>query len=391
MKPLLPFLLIAALLSAVEIRAQDEADSVEATAREALSDSRLREAAQNPGEAVEEAANDPDAAVREATRIFRESQQKLDTPENREKAKALSAAALSRAGQLARERSTSGAQGEQEAATETASQPEPPEPTVPATRSSSTTSEVATPVAMPIGDSAAPLVSASTAGPVVQKSSVRPLPGSSPTESRIPDSAFLAGEEPPEPRPLQPRFNTGKPGASEKSGKDFMEINSRESVFDSKKGVLTFLGNVRVDHPDYDLDCEKLEIRLSGPVGAGGQGSSGQTIRRATATGGMVKIERIGEDGNIQVAFARKADYDAVKQEFVLSGGPPHIQDGDRSVKTNSQDSRIIMRGNGTYEIVGSDAGSKGRNTIVIPVPKNSGSGDMGIGGGLGDSVDQLR
>ena len=94
-----------------------------------------------------------------------------------------------------------------------------------------------------------------------------------------------------------------------------------------------------------------------------------------------------------QIALARVADYDAIKGEFVLSGGPPYIQDGDKFIKTNSEDAQIIMRKNGLYEILG----STNRSTIVIPIeqdekkPGKKKGGPSDFGGGLGDAFNGLR
>jgi lipopolysaccharide export system protein LptA len=245
---------------------------------------------------------------------------------------------------------------------------------------------------MPVEGVGAPISDRTSESPVVQNKTITTLSNSQPTEAQIPETPHLTETDVPAPQPLKPKYNTKKATSAPSSGNDYMEIKARESIMDSKNGVLTFRGDVFVDHPDYDLQCEKLEIQLTESIGApgGSAGAAPAAIKRAIATGGMVEIKRIGEDGKVQVALARKADYDAINQEFVLSGGPPYIQDGDRFVKTTSQDSQIIMRGNGTYEILGSGAGSKSRNTIRIPVPKSNGS-DSGIGGALGSGVDLQR
>ncbi|MDF1850974.1 MAG: LptA/OstA family protein [Verrucomicrobiales bacterium] len=396
MRKFLSLSLITITLVTVPVsRAQDAVEEVESGARKILSDPRLdgliRSAQDDPEAMVEDLRNDPEAAVRKATQIFQENKKNIDpsvidTPENREKAKALSATALTRASELAKEKAAEAVPPPSEKEKEK----------VPATRSIATTSEVATPVAMPVEGGDAPIATNTDTAPVIQSTEVTPLTNSAPTETQIPDSPHLTNAEVPAPRPLAPKYdltkeNSIKPSSSGSPGDDYMEINARESIMDSKRGVLTFLGNVVVDHPDYDLKCEKLEIQLTGSVGApSGGGSEDAAIKRAIATGGMVEIKRVGEGGKVQVALARKADYDALKQEFILSGGPPYIQDGNNYVKTNSQDSRIVMRGNGTYEILGSDAGSTGRSTIRVRVPKSN-TGDVGIGGGLGSGVDQLR
>ena len=145
-----------------------------------------------------------------------------------------------------------------------------------------------------------------------------------------------------------------------------------------------------IDHPEFDIKCDKLEIQLADGLGMKG-GSSGPGIKRATASGGTVEIKRITVDEKgkrkTQLAIARSADYNAITNVFVLSGGPPYIQDGDRFVKTNSPDAKIIMRGNGVYEIDGST-----QHTIRIPIPNEPGKkGSDPFSGGLDSALGGRR
>lgn len=164
---------------------------------------------------------------------------------------------------------------------------------------------------------------------------------------------------------------------------------------DNTKGLLVFTGDVFVDSPDYEMKCDRLEIHLADGVGQDGSESE-SSFKRAIASGGMVEIKRfaIDEDGKkkTQIALGRRADYNALTQEFVLSGGPPYIQDGDRFVRTTSEDAKIIMRGNGLYEITG----TTNRSHIVIPVDNKENDGKKKKGGinatgGLENAFDRLR
>ena len=128
--------------------------------------------------------------------------------------------------------------------------------------------------------------------------------------------------------------------------------------------------------------------------GSQAAGQSDANFKRAIASGGMVEIKRVAKDEKgrpkTQIAIARIADYNATTKDIILSGGPPYIQDGDRFVKTNSEDSKIIMRGNGLYEITG----STNRVQIRIPIENKEGQGkktEIGLPGGLGGSLDRFR
>lgn len=162
---------------------------------------------------------------------------------------------------------------------------------------------------------------------------------------------------------------------------------------DNTKGILIFTGDVFVDSPDYEMKCDKLEIHLADGVGQDGS-ETDSSFKRAIASGGMVEIKRFAVDEKgkkkTQIALGRRADYNALTQEFVLSGGPPYIQDGDSFVRTTSEDAKIIMRGNGFYEITG----STNRSHIVIPVENKDGDGKkkgIGMPGGLDTAFDRMR
>jgi len=201
----------------------------------------------------------------------------------------------------------------------------------------------------------------------------------------------------PEPVPLSKQFQKGPNGAYPSADRKHMEILAKESTMDNTKGVLYFTGNVFIDHPEFEIKCDKLEIQLAEGVGMEGSEASGQSdsnFKRAIASGGMVEIKRIAKDEKgrpkTQIAIARIADYNATTKDIVLSGGPPYIQDGDRFVKTNSEDSKIIMRGNGLYEVTG----STNRVQIVIPIENKGGQGkkgEIGLPGGLEGSFDRFR
>ena len=226
-----------------------------------------------------------------------------------------------------------------------------------------------------------PSAVAAARGTVVQQSSVQPIVGSSPT---IPELPVLGADDVPAPVPLAKKYEQGPNGGYPSADKKHMEILSKESIMDNTKGVLLFTGNVFIDHPEFEIKCDKLEIQLAEGVGMEGSEAGAETganFKRAIASGGMVEITRIALDEKgrkkTQIAIARIADYNAITKDIVLSGGPPYIQDGDRFVKTNSEDAKIIMRGNGLYEITG----TTNRNQIVIPIENKPGDPTKKKGG----------
>lgn len=383
-------------------KAQETAvDGTEAQARSIMSDPRLknmlRTVKEESTEALTQLEEDPDAAVDRATRLFQESKNKVDP----EKLKA-AAAKLQDEG-VVDEAVTAVSSVMPGASKPVADQRMPtaaPADNVPATRPAPGISGgVPTPLAMPLTPGEIPPVeapavakgSAPATDTVVQSGSVAAIPGAAPTSPMIPDSPGLKPDSIPEPTPLKKKYEPVSGGGFNSGGGDRMEILSKESIMDNAKGILLFTGNVLVTHPEFEIKCDKIEILLADGVGMDSAKSkskeSGPPIKRATASGGMVEIKRTTVEEGVkktQIAIARSLNYNAATRDITLSGGPPYIQDGDRFIKTNSEDAQIIMRGNGKYEITG----TSNRSQIVIPVPKSEGDkGKSGLGGGIGDAL----
>jgi len=435
-------LLFAALLLAFlpAAFAQDgKSTAPEQEVRSILSDPRLQNALRTAGRAQDQlpdsAADQAQKAADEAMREFGKATRpggelsEFDTPENRAKAEALALEAKRRAEEAtarpenaeavaaAREKGEALLRGvseaaaaeegpsgesepvaiadepldsETEAEAPSAAEIKPPATRVPATRPANTAVDFVTPIAKPTEEMPSRIASEPTPDTAVATATLPPLPGASPTVPRIPDHPLLAAAESPEPQPLRRRYFPGEARTerTEADGQN-MVITAREVVMD--KGLLTFTGNVYVNSPDFDLRCEILEIHTAGGNAPGTPSESGQSFEKVVASGGMVEIKRISPEGKTQIAMARRAEFDNATRDMILSGGPPYIQDGDSFVETNSPDAKIIMRGNGRYEVTGSDAGPKGRMRIVVPVDGPDKTQELGIGGGLGGGLDRLR
>lgn len=433
--PLFATLLFVGGVSHPTLDAQeDPAAQLEEKAKSVLADPRFRNALrtvkQDPEAALDSASKDPEEAVREATRLFQAKTDGIDLDQLKAAAsKAQADGTVTRAMEQISEAIPKATAAIDKVAPEEAAdateiqadlpaEPAPVAPVaeVPATRPPPGISGGApTPVAMPIDPAAAipadtppeaavPSAVAAADTPrtatVVAAAKVDAIPGAAPTTPQIPDSPALVGDKVPDPVPLAKKFERNAGGAFPAADRNHMEILSKESVMDNARGVLLFTGNVLIDHPDFEIKCDKLEIQLAEGVGMDGGGEAGgENFKRAIASGGMVEIKRITTDEKgkkkTQIAIARIADYNAITEDIVLSGGPPYIQDGDSFVKTNSEDAKIIMRGNGLYEITG----STNRSQIVIPIEnkpgdgkgKGKGKGKGGGGTGLEGLTDRFR
>lgn len=380
----------------------------------------LRNSKQNPDAALSEIRNADSSAVDDAVRAFQAKTAGIKVDDLKAAAQKAQAdgtieRALNKANEVLRaEAPTIAAEMEKPAAEPIVATPSTPvaatpvaEPEVPATRPAPGVAGGApAPVAMPVAVpeeipavarravEATPATIGSETGTVVAEGAAEPIAGADPTTPMIPESPLLKGDDIPAPKPLAKKYQPDSHGRYPSADRKHMEILSRDSIMDNAKGVLVFTGNVLIDHPEFEIKCDKLEIQMAEGVGMEGGEKEDTNFKRAIASGGMVEIRRIGVDEKgkkkTQIAIARIADYNGITKDIVLSGGPPYIQDGDRFVKTNSEDAKIIMRGNGLYEITG----TTNRSQIVIPI-ENKGGADKKKGdpldGGIGNFTDRFR
>ncbi len=258
------------------------------------------------------------------------------------------------------------------------------------------TTQPATPRAQPTaaqGNTAQPMipepVAASRApAPQAQTQTPAPAPGGqlltqaspAPTGATPPPAIATPANVPP-PVPLQPRYEKEKG-----TNTQVMEIEADESVMDNQNRLITFTGHVIVTEPRFTLTSDRLDVWMNDDTnldgtptneGAAASDEDRAPFKRAIATGGMVEIEKIGADGKVQIAKARKADYDATTGDIILSGGPPTLQSGSGFVNPSSPDAVIILRADGNHQI----KGGTGRNKISIPL--KGGGGGASTGGGL--------
>jgi lipopolysaccharide export system protein LptA len=240
---------------------------------------------------------------------------------------------------------------------------------------------------------AAPMTAQPVATPPQAQPQAAPIPEPTTAPVAASDAPRAAAPAPlaspggvPAPVPLRPKYE------KEKHANQAMEIQSDESLMDNTQRIVTFQGNVFVNHPEFKLASDHLEIHLNEDSNLDGSSPAPKSaaattededappFKRAIATGGMVEIEKIGADGKTQIAKARKADYDALTGDIVLSGGPPTLQSGTGFVNPKSPDALIILRGNGQHEVKG---GAGGQNIFSIPIKRGAKTTTTPLGGDL--------
>lgn len=137
-------------------------------------------------------------------------------------------------------------------------------------------------------------------------------------------------------------------------------IDAEELIFDGsgKFGkafqVVVFEKNVRLQHPQFLMDSDKLTAFFKeqpepdpaavGAAGVPAEDAGGDKLERAIATGREVVVTKKMEDGEPQIAKARKATYFADREEVLLEIWP-QVQRGNNLVMAKSKDTVIILKG----------------------------------------------
>ncbi|NNE90312.1 MAG: hypothetical protein HKN23_01570 [Verrucomicrobiales bacterium] len=226
--------------------------------------------------------------------------------------------------------------------------------------------------------------------PVARGTRPAPLPPTAAPPTTTAPAPTLNGGVVPPPRDLKPQYdpsksaNKGQPAAASGGANgETMEITSDETSMNQETGFLVFKGNVYLVHPAYNMTCDQLEIYMFREDENPPRKADGSTpeFKKAVATGGMVEIERIGAQGQKEIAKARRADFNPVLDEIILSGGPPTMQSGGRVIDPNDPRARIILNNRTKlYKVEG------GRHTLSIPMGKKAPSS----GGGLPTNLNSI-
>ncbi len=190
--------------------------------------------------------------------------------------------------------------------------------------------------------------------------------------------AAIADGDVPSPEDLKPKFDKAEPEAA--TG-PVMEITSDESILHNspeEERMVEFTGDVFLDHPGFNMTSDRLEVFLNDEEVDAAPAKDGENkppFKRAIATGAMIKIVRINPNGETETAFARRADFDGISGDVVLSGGPPQLQSGKIHVKPTGTEDKIYLLASGTYKVETStvpSTGKRGTAKLVIPISGDS-------------------
>lgn len=183
----------------------------------------------------------------------------------------------------------------------------------------------------------------------------------------------------PQPQPLQPLNLDEAPKAT----KGMIDITAQKnSYFDANTNYAIFTGDVKVRHPQMYIECEELELFMAKQEG----GALGATkpkkpvpaskdsdilapskkpantdppIDKADARGPMVTIEKISEDGELQIGHCKHLIYDG-KTKLTTLLEWPQVQAGNQLHKATEAGCIMVIDKTGKITTTG------GHETLIL-------------------------
>ncbi len=190
----------------------------------------------------------------------------------------------------------------------------------------------------------------------------------------------------PRPQPLQPLNLDEAPAAT----KGQIVITAQKSAFfDANRGYGIYVGDVKARHPQMYIECEELEIYMAkhessmlDPKPKATQkdtdilaprkktGNEAPPIERADARGPMVTVEKMTENGELQVGHCKHLIYDGKTRNTTLLEWP-QVQAGNKLHKATEPGCVMVIDQKGMLTTTG------GHETIILQgddaTPKSSG------------------
>ncbi|MBN8422058.1 MAG: hypothetical protein J0L73_24290 [Verrucomicrobia bacterium] len=221
----------------------------------------------------------------------------------------------------------------------------------------------------------APAAAAGAAAPVAPDTAPPPA---------APTAAVVEAPPPPppagpQPKPLQPLNLDEAPKAT----KGQIDITAQKnSFFDADNNYAIFSGDVKARHPQMYIECEELELFMTKKEGAALGGpkpkktgppakdadilaapkkaaNSAPPIDKADARGPMVTIEKISEDGELQIGHCKHLIYDGKTERTTLLDWP-QVQAGNQLHKATEAGCIMIIEKTGKLTTTG------GHETIIL-------------------------
>ena len=211
------------------------------------------------------------------------------------------------------------------------------------------------------------------------------MPATAPTPAAASPAVAVVETPPPppvgpQPKPLQPLNLDEAPKAT----KGQIDITAQKSAFfDANSSYGIYTGDVKARHPQMYIECEELELFMAkqqgGVLGAAKpkksapaskdadilapsskkDANAGPPIDKADARGPMVTIEKISEDGELQIGHCKHLIYDGKTGSTTLLEWP-QVQAGNQLHKATEAGCIMVIDKNGKLTTTG------GHETIVL-------------------------
>jgi hypothetical protein len=206
-----------------------------------------------------------------------------------------------------------------------------------------------------------------------------------------PEEKDTAAPQGPMPKPLKPLEETTAQVLPDK-----VTILARDSgFFDANEALGIFVGDVKVYHPQFYLECEELEVHMEkdamesseksdaakagltdailAEAGPGASEDETGGIKMAIAKGPKVLIQKRAEDGEMQIAICKEATFLAETGEMTLRVWP-QVQRGQSlqiaadasTVMVLDQNGSLRTSGPSRTEIVRGDTSGE---SVIPPTP----------------------
>ncbi len=228
---------------------------------------------------------------------------------------------------------------------------------------------------------AAPATTASPEGTPAAPAAVPAVTSDPPATPATPAPATTVAEAPPaapggpQPKPLQPLNLDEAP----RTTKGQIVITAQKSAFfDANKGYGIYVGDVKARHPQMYIECEELELFMTRQDGGGGILGAGKKtppskdadivavkkddsppIEKADARGPMVTVEKISDQGELQVGHCKHLIYDGRTGVSTLMDWP-QVQAGNKLHKATEPGCVMTIDKKGMLTTTG------GHQTIIL-------------------------
>jgi lipopolysaccharide export system protein LptA len=180
----------------------------------------------------------------------------------------------------------------------------------------------------------------------------------------------------PEPQPLTPAPLT----PPEKKKAEHIIIAADSIIWDSSQSIMVAVGNVDLQHPDFHLTCEEMEVHMkkqdkkkpeaekSTAAPAGEANLNTNSLEKVLARGPKVVVEKVGTDGKMKTGQCRYLIYDAATGIVTLriwpqvsDGTNVQIADEESTVMTLSPKGVLTTRGRSHVDIISAENQKKSK------------------------------